>query len=133
MENHITSLRAFMADLAAGKRDIATDEEGAFAVGQVIGYLFRKVSTSKQQHSRLEPFLRKKSDERVKEDLVKLFNSYKHVNHTTRFDKAFSQVLACHWEKPIASYLPILLSGYFSDNELLKTKKPSGGDPQEEE
>jgi CRISPR-associated protein Csh1 len=132
MENQIKALRRFMDELASGQRDIATDEEGAFAVGQVIAYLFRQISSGKQSHSQLEPFLRKKSDDRFKEDLVKLFDRYKHVNHTKRFSAAFSQVLACHWEKPIASYLPIMLSGYFSDNELLKAKKPKG-DAEEEE
>lgn len=125
MVNHIQSLRTFMDELASGKREIATDEEGAFAAGQVIAYLFSKISSDKQPHSQLEPFLRKKSDERFKEELVKLFDRYKHVNHTKRFSQAFSQVLACEWEQPVANYLPILLSGYFSDNELLKKQPPS--------
>jgi CRISPR-associated protein Csh1 len=122
MVNHISSLRSFMDELASGQRTIATDEEGAFAAGQVIAYLFSKISSDKQPHSQLEPFLRKKSDTRFKEDLVKLFERYKHVNHTKRFSQAFSQVLACEWDQPVSSYLPILLSGYFSPNELRKSQ-----------
>ena len=122
MVNHILSLRTFMDELASGQRTITTDEEGAFAAGQVIAYLFSKISSDKQPHSQLEPFLRKKSDARFKEDLVKLFERYKHVNHTKRFSQTFSQVLACEWEHPISSCLPILLSGYFSPNELRKSQ-----------
>lgn len=122
MVNHISSLRTFMDELASGQRTIGTDEEGAFAAGQVIAYLFSKISSDKQPHSQLEPFLRKKSDARFKEDLVKLFERYKHINHTKRFSQAFSQVLACEWEQPISNYLPILLSGYFSPNELIKSQ-----------
>jgi len=125
MVNHITDLRQFMKGLAGGQRSIVTDEEGAFAAGQVIAYLFSKISSDKQPHSQLEPFLRQRESLRFRQELVKLYDRYKHENISKKFKEAYSQIMVCEWQSSMDKLMPFMLSGYFSENELFGSKETS--------
>lgn len=120
MVNQTRTLRAFLGGLVEKDSDqfIETEAQYAFAAGQVIQYLFQKIRSDQQPHVRLEPFLRAKTNAQLKQQLVQLFDRYKHENFSGKFRRAFSQVMASDLEKMSPEFLPVLLAGYFSENLL---------------
>lgn len=124
MINQTKALRAFMDKLVekGNGRLIESEAEYAFAAGQLIWYLFNKISSDKQPHGYLTPFLRAKTNAQFKQELVKLFDKYKHENFSRKFQQAFSQIMATNLEKMSPEFLPLLLAGYFSDNLLFSTQ-----------
>ena len=120
MVNQTQALRDFVVNLTDTENNqlIETEAEYAFAAGQLIRYLFSKISSGKQPHSQLEPFLRAKTNSQFKQGLVKLFDKYKHENFSRAFNRVFSQVMASDMDKISTDFLPLLLAGYFSENLL---------------
>lgn len=97
-------------------RAIAGDEEYYFLAGQVISYLISLNKASNVKHSLINSILNTKNDERLKQEIRKLFKKYNYAigKNNKRFNNIFSMVLG---------YIPegdrqedILLYGYLHSN-----------------
>lgn len=125
MVNHTESLRAFTASLVekGSEATISTTEQFAFLSGQLVRYLLMKVSSDKQPHGRLERFLRARGGNQLKVELVKLFERYKHENFSGRFERCMAQVMAVQVDDLNDDFIPFLLAGYFSPNQLKASRE----------
>jgi len=104
---------------------ITSDEEFAFAAGQLIYYILYQSETSKKSHALLEPYLTKSDPELFKVVITRGINQYKHklgFGHR-RLQRLASEVLGYKPTKKIKDLLPVLLAGYFSDCLLFETSK----------
>ncbi len=124
MINHLESLREFTAKLVEIDSDlnITDNKQFAFLSGQVIRYLFSKISSDKQPHSHLDRFLKVNSGDRMKQEISKLFFRYKHEFVSKNFERAMAQLMPIEDIELDENFMPFLLAGYFSDNQLYGTK-----------
>lgn len=113
--------REFMQKLTTGAATIATDEQYAFAAGQVIYYLLNKSKTADRSYKRLEPFLQQVKSSEMNKAISRLFDSYKHENFSTNFRKPFAELLSYESNQSIRDLIPTMLAGIFSDNELFSS------------
>ncbi|MEA5256863.1 hypothetical protein VB264_03645 [Arcicella aquatica] len=118
MANQIIELRQSIDELAEGVTSIRTDEEFAFTAGQVIYYILAKSKSEDKSYSRLEPFLQLTDSERLKQNISKIFNTYKHERFSSRFSNPFAQIMAYTTDGNLKDLMPLMLSGYFSKNQL---------------
>jgi len=123
MASKLQEHRQFMSLLTKKETSIETDEQYAFAVGQVILYLFFKSKSSDRSYKRLEPFMQQVKSEELNKALVRLFDSYKHENFSANFRNPFAEVMDYHAETNIRELMPTILSGFFSKNELFSQKE----------
>ena len=107
---------------------LVSDDEFAFAAGQLIYYLLSMNESASKSHALLEPFLSKSDVSLLKKNISNAINKYKHALEwygkvgKGRFERLASEVLSYDGMRDnISDYLPILLSGYFS-NSLLYEK-----------
>ena len=126
MATQITELRQGLESLATGEANINSDGEFAFVAGQVIYYILSKSKSADKSYSRLEPFLQLMDAERLKQSLLKIFNTYKHERFSRRFSNPFAQVMSYNTKANLKDIMPLLLAGFFSENQLF-------GKVQEEE
>lgn len=119
LENH----RAFIKQLADGKTNISTDEEYAFAVGQVIYYLLSKSKTADRSYKRLEPFMQQVHSKELNKSISRLFDSYKHENFSGNFRAPFAQVLSYETTTNVRDLIPTFLAGIFSENALFSNSE----------
>ncbi|SEL90111.1 type 1 periplasmic-binding domain-containing protein [Parapedobacter koreensis] len=123
MANKLLANREFITKLAKGKVDISSDDEYAFAVGQVIYYLLSKSKTADRSYKRLEPFMQQVQSKELNKAIARLFDSYKHENFSGNFKNPFAQVMAYEAKTSIRELIPTILSGVFSKNELFSDKE----------
>ena len=123
MENLIHRHKAFMADFVKGKASIAQEDEFAFALGQLIYYLFSKSETNDRGYRRLEPFMQQRSMLSLQSALRKLFDRHKHEVYSKEFKRVFSEVMDCESTVDMEKYIKSMLSGFFADNMLFGEKK----------
>ncbi|MFD1818133.1 CRISPR-associated protein Csh1 [Pseudarcicella hirudinis] len=123
MSNQIIELRQSIDELAEGVTNIKSDAEFAFAAGQVIYYILAKSKSEDKSYSRLEPFLQLTDSERLKQNISKIFNTYKHERFSVRFSNPFAQIMAYSTEGNLKDLMPLMLSGYFSKNQLFSKGK----------
>jgi CRISPR-associated protein Csh1 len=123
MPTQILELRQGMEALASGETSLTTDEQFAFTVGQVIFYILFKSKSSDKSYSRLEPFLQMTDTGRLKQAIIKIFNTYKHENFSKRFSNPFAQVMAFTTNTTLKELMPLMLAGYFSKNQLFGEKR----------
>ena len=123
MASKLQQHREFMSLLTKQEVSIENDEQYAFAVGQVIYYLFTKSKTSDRSYKRLEPFMQQARSAELNKAIVRLFDSYKHENFSTNFKSPFAEVLAYTADVTIRELMPVVLSGFFSKNELFSIKE----------
>jgi CRISPR-associated protein Csh1 len=104
---------------------IATDDEFAFAAGQLIWKLLIQSESANRSHALLEPFLQKTEPVLFKQAIASTFNMYKYkfVLYPTKyeFDKLFSEVMG--YDPDISNmkeHLPMILAGYFSESIFKK-------------
>ncbi len=104
-----------------------TDEEFAFASGQIIWKLLIQSKSSNPSHALLEPFLQKTEAKLFKLAIARTFEMYKHeftlypVKY--KFDKIFSEIMGYEPdEKNLKNLLPLILAGYFSETIFKKDK-----------
>ncbi len=102
---------------------IQTDDEFAFAAGQVIYYLLTKSKSANLTHAALEPFLQKTDAGELKKAIANTFNAYKHEIDfgQGRFEKLCSEVMDYTLDGNVKDLMPQLLAGYFS-NSLIYEK-----------
>ena len=101
---------------------IRSDEEFAFAAGQLIRTILNKSEAGERSHALLEPFLQKTNAEQFKLSIAREFEKYKHAfkfykgdKNRYEFDKIMSEVMGVETHTNIKSLLPIILAGYFSE------------------
>lgn len=116
--------RTFIRALAKGETIIQTDDEYAFAVGQVVYYLLRKSKTADRSYKRLEPFLQQVHGKELNKAIYRLFTSYKHETFSNNFKNPFAEVMDYETEiKNLQDLMPTMLAGVFSKNELFSDKE----------
>jgi len=123
MASNIVQLRDRIDAVAKGEAHIETDEQFAFAAGQVIARIFWESETGDESYRYLEPFLAQSKATRFKESISNLFKRYKHGVYSDRFRNVSSEVMTYEVENDFRDLHPQLLAGVFSDNMLFKEKK----------
>lgn len=130
MASKLKKQRAFMAALSKGEAELENDEQYAFAVGQVIYYLLHKSKTTDKSYNRLEPFLQQVHASQLNKAIARLFYMYKHENFSENFSHPFASVMAYQTEANMREYLPMMLAGIFSDNQLFANDKSKDTDEE---
>ena len=77
-------------------QSIESDEEYYFAVGQIANYLISLSKSGNKSHSLLNPILNTKNENRLKEEIMKLFKKYNYSikKDSKRFNNLYSMILA---------------------------------------
>lgn len=122
MANKLQAHREFILRLAKSEASIETDDEYAFAVGQVIAYLMSKSKTADTSYQRLEPFLQQVHAKELNKAISRMFDTYKHEQFSKNFRTPFAEVLAYETKTNIRDFMPTLLAGVFSKNALFSDK-----------
>lgn len=106
---------------------IQTDDEFAFAVGQIIYYLLNQSKTENKTHALLEPFLQKTDVEELKKAIVNTFNAYKHEIDfgKGRFEKLCGEIMDYKLNGNLKELLPYILAGYFSNSLIYEKSETS--------
>lgn len=123
MGNRIQRHKAFIANLIEEKVSIELDDEFAFALGQVIYYLFSKSETNDRGYRRLEPFMQQNNVLALQQATAKLFDKHKHEVYSKGFKCVFSEVMDYESTVDMRQYIPVMLSGFFANNMLFGEKK----------
>lgn len=125
MASKLKEYQQFVTDLAENKPDIEilTDEQFAFAAGQVIDYILKKSKSADQSFKLLEPYLQQSKCEQFKSVIANDFARYKHENYSNRFKAVADDVLSYETSVDLKKLLPEILAGIFSPNQLFPFKK----------
>ena len=129
MVNKTLELKNRLKTIIEGENEhISTDEEFAFASGQIIWKLLIQSESANRSHALLEPFLQKTEAEQFKLAIARTFETYKHAFTLYPlkygFDKVMGDVMGYKpTEKNMKNLLPLILAGYFSDSQLKKIEK----------
>lgn len=123
MGNRIQRHKAFIANLIKEKVSIELDDEFAFALGQIICYLFSKSETNDRGYRRLEPFMQQNNVLALQQATAKLFDKHKHEVYSKGFKCVFSEVMDYESTADMRQYISVMLSGFFADNMLFGEKK----------
>ncbi len=106
---------------------ITTNEEFAFASGQLIRNILNKSEAGERTHALLEPFLQKTNAEQLKLSIAREFEKYKHAfkfykgdSNRYGFDKIMSEVMGIETSVNLKTLLPLILAGYFSETIFKK-------------
>lgn len=108
---------------------IQSDDEFAFAAGQLIRTILNKSESGERSHALLEPFLQKTECGKLKLAIARAFDTYKHAfkfyrgdNNRYEFDKIMSDVMGYETKTNMKDLLPIILAGYFSETIFKREK-----------
>ncbi|MBK6948875.1 MAG: hypothetical protein IPH16_13215 [Haliscomenobacter sp.] len=123
MPSNIVQLRDRIEAVAEGKGHIETDEQFAFAAGQVIARIFWVSETGDESYRYLEPFLAQSKPERFKASISNLFKRFKHGVFSDRFRNVSSEVMTYSMEGDLRNLHPHILAGVFSNNLLFSKEK----------
>ncbi|GGW36669.1 hypothetical protein [Arenibacter certesii] len=120
MANKLKEHQNFVATLIeeTAETALATDNDFAFAAGQVIYYLINKSKSEDNSLRLLEPYLQKSNCREFQLTITKDLERYKHEKFSRNFSKVAAFVLAHNTEENVKNLHPELLSGLFSDNQL---------------
>lgn len=125
MANKIEQLQEKIISLCnSDKGHIQTDDEFAFATGQVIYYLLNQSKAANKTHSLLEPFLQKTDQGELKKAIANTFNAYKHEIYFSKgkFERICGEIMGYELEGSLKELLPIILVGYFSNSIIYENK-----------
>jgi CRISPR-associated protein Csh1 len=126
MANKTKELQETLRQISKDKSlHIVTDDEFAFAAGQIIWNLLVQSESANRTHALLEPFLQKTESVLLKQSIANTFNMYKHkfvlYPNKYEFDKLFSEVMGYIPENVnMKEHLPMILAGYFSESIFKK-------------
>lgn len=126
MANKTVELQTKIREIAQNESlHISTDDEFAFAAGQIIWKLLIQSESANRSHALLEPFLQKTEPILFKQAIANTFNMYKYkfvlYPNKYEFDKLFSEVMGYEPEiKNMKEHLPMILAGYFSESVFKK-------------
>lgn len=126
MANKTVELQSKIREIAQTESfHISSDDEFAFAAGQIIWKLLIQSESANRSHALLEPFLQKTEPILFKQAIASTFNMYKYklALYPTKyeFDKLFSEVMG--YDPDISNmkeHLPMILAGYFSESIFKK-------------
>lgn len=126
MANKTVELQTKLREIAQTESlHIETDDEFAFAAGQLIWKLLIQNESANRSHALLEPFLQKTAPVLFKQAIANTFNLYKYkfalYPNKYEFDKLFSEVMG--YDPNITNmreHLPMILAGYFSESIFKK-------------
>jgi CRISPR-associated protein Csh1 len=92
------------------------DEEYYFGIGQIISFLISKSKSSKTVHSLINPIINSKSEERIRENIKKLFKKYNYdINkNNKRFNNLYSMISGYNSGKIVNDDL--IIAGYLYTN-----------------
>ena len=122
MASKINALRERLDAVARGEGNLETDEEFAYAAGQVIDRISRASVAGDKSFGYLEPFLAQSNAKRLKEAIAGYFKRYKHENFSRRFETVAAEVMTFELEGNLTDLVPFLLAGVFSANQLYTPK-----------
>ncbi len=126
MANKTVELQTKLREIAQTESlHIETDDEFAFAAGQIIWKLLIQSESANRSHVLLEPFLQKTEPTLFKQAIAGTFNMYKYkfalYPNKYEFDKLFSEVMGYFPNvSNMKEHLPIILAGYFSESIFKK-------------
>lgn len=126
MANKTVELQTKIREIAQNESlHISTDDEFAFAAGQIIWKLLIQSESANRSHALLEPFLQKTEPILFKQAIANTFNMYKYkfvlYPNKYEFDKLFSEVMGYEPDiKNMKEHLPMILAGYFSESVFKK-------------
>lgn len=123
MPDNIIELRRHTDAVARGEAHIETDEQFAFAAGQVVDRISWASKSGDRSFGYLEPFLAQTDAARLKLAIANFFKRYKHVNYSQRFQTVSAEVLAYPKAGNVRDLLPLFLAGVFSESLLVSDKK----------
>ncbi len=123
MTSKLQELRAFIGQLTKEETTIISDEQYAFAVGQIIYYLLSKSKTADRSYKRLEPFMQQVHAKELNKAISRMFDSYKHENFSFNFKNPFAEVMAYETKANVRDFMPTILAGIFSKNALFSDKE----------
>ncbi len=123
MVNKTKELFEKVSKIAKNEQErMQSDDEFAFASGQLIRTILNKSKTGERTHSLLEPFLQKTNAQQYKLAIARAFETYKHEfmfykgNKRYEFDKIMSEVMGFEPdEKNLKNQLHLILAGYFAE------------------
>ncbi|EHQ30577.1 hypothetical protein [Mucilaginibacter paludis] len=118
MASQLQNHRAFIQKLAKGEESIQSDDQYAFAIGQVVYYLLSKSKTADRSYKRLEPFLQQVHAKELNKAIARLFDTHKHENFSSNFRRPFAEVMDYETKANLRDLMPTMLAGIFSVNEL---------------
>jgi len=106
---------------------IKTDEEFAFASGQIIWKLLIQSESANKTHALLEPFLQKTDASLFKQAIARTYEMYKHKFDLYpikyKFDKIMSEVMGVETDTNLKTLMPLILAGYFSETIFKKDEE----------
>jgi CRISPR-associated protein Csh1 len=118
MANKIEQHQKIIRNIISNESDnhLKTDDEFAFASGQVIYYLLDQSKAGNKTHALLEPFLQKTDVQEFKKAIANTFDAYKHEISfgKGRFEKLCSEIMDYQLDNNLKELLPYMLAGYFS-------------------
>lgn len=124
MKSKIPELLVRMREVANNDGvHFADTHEFAFAVGQVIYFLFSKSEAGERTHAVLEAFVQKQTCQLLQEAISQLIVRYKHAlsyGHG-RFERLAKEVLGFDTGENMLHYVPTLLAGYFAENIIYES------------
>lgn len=105
---------------AAEQATIESDKEYAIAAGQLVNFFISLSNASKPKHAMLNPILNIKSDEKLKQELKKLFTKYNHSieRKGRRFNNLYAMVAAYTPEQ--GTNEDALIYGYLTNSLIYK-------------
>lgn len=130
MASKLQAHRAFMQQLTQNQAGITTDDEYAFTIGQVIYYLFSKSKTADRSYQRLEAFLQQVKSQEMNKAVARLFDLYKHEVFSKNFRTPFAEVMDYETKANLRDFIPTILAGFFSDNQLFGNKENGEQQPE---
>ena len=105
----------------------ANDKEYFFAIGQIAKYLISKSKAKKKPHSLINPIINSKSDERIKEELKRLYIKYNYdIYGNKRFDNVYMMI---NKYKPSGKVDDdLIIAGFLDSNLIYESSKKDGAD-----
>ncbi|WP_018676649.1 hypothetical protein [Riemerella columbina] len=120
MANKLKEYQNFIGDLINDRVDAekVTDEQFAFAVGQVIYYLTSKSKSDDTSYRLIDPYLQKTNCSALQQRITEDFQRYSHENFSEKFRKVSALVLTHDTSINMKDLQPQILSGVFAKNQL---------------
>ena len=125
LATQVIELRETVSELIENEdKHLMSDEEFAFASGQLIWFILSKNESSSKTHSMLDIFISKNRAEDFTLAIAQHIQKYSHAfkffdNDKDWFEKLASEVLGYKLEQQtIKRLIPLIMSGYFSKNVI---------------
>jgi CRISPR-associated protein Csh1 len=123
MPSTIVELQDHIEKVARSEAHLETNEQFAFAAGQIIARIFWESETGDASFRYLEPFLAQSKPDRFKTSISNLFKRYKHGIYSERFRNVSSEVMTFDLKEDLRKLHPHILAGVFSKNQLFGKEK----------